>query len=367
HMYGFLGYPLLQAADILIYRPAFVPVGEDQVAHVELTREVARRFNQFYKLAGKPVFPEPEALLTTSPKLLGSDKRKMSKSYGNTILLSDDAATVEEKIKNSVTDRPKLTDKGSPDRCPVGNLHQIFSDRERLEYITRGCTNATITCVECKALAVQSVNVHLEPIRQRRRDLVQHPERLQAIIQHGAQKAARAAEDTMRSAREAVGVLAITATGKVGVQTETAGPMRIPESAATAGSDQERSDMVIDAWAGRVSKTHPFRKDRPRTFITRMGRKVGIHTGQETQPGEWEFSFADRPLNVVVLLAEDRDRYLHDYILPPKFLQEYWKKFQRRNDLVEIAAKKTGKDISLLVDGNSLPIQQYEADYAALE
>src|SRR5215472_3083471 len=279
HMYGFLGYPLLQAADILIYRPAFVPVGEDQVAHVELTREVARRFNQFYKSArGGPVFPEPEALLTPSPKLLGTDKRKMSKSYGNTILLSDDAATVEEKIKNSVTDRPKLSDKGSPDRCPVGNLHQIFSDRERLEYITRGCTNATITCVECKALAIQSVNAHLEPIRQRRRNLVQHPERLQAIIQHGAQKAARAAEDTMRSAREAVGVLAITATGNVGVQTETAGPMRIPESAATAGSEQERSDMVIDAWVGRVSKTHPLRKDRPRTFITRKGRKVGIHT-----------------------------------------------------------------------------------------
>src|SRR5215471_9198442 len=112
HMYGFLGYPLLQAADILMYRPAFVPVGEDQAAHVELTREVARRFNQFYKLGGKPVFPEPQVLLTPSPKLLGTDRRKMSKSYGNSILLSDEAAVVEEKIKNSVTDRPKLSDRG---------------------------------------------------------------------------------------------------------------------------------------------------------------------------------------------------------------------------------------------------------------
>src|SRR6516225_1413618 len=197
HMYGFLGYPLLQAADILIYRANFVPVGEDQAAHVELTREVARRFNNFYNLEGRPVFPEPDVLLTPSPKLLGTDKRKMSKSYGNAILLSDTAAAVEEKIKNSVTDRPALSDRGSPERCPVGNLHQIFSDRERLEYITRGCTTAGITCVECKALAVDSVNAHLDPIRERRQQLAQHPERLREIIQQGAQKAAKVAEDTM--------------------------------------------------------------------------------------------------------------------------------------------------------------------------
>src|SRR5262250_93967 len=110
--YGFLGYPVLQAADILIYRANFVPVGEDQVPHVELTREICRRFNSLYPGSGKPVFPEPEALLTPTPKLLGTDKRKMSKSYGNTILLSDDAATVAKKINDSVTDRPKLDDKG---------------------------------------------------------------------------------------------------------------------------------------------------------------------------------------------------------------------------------------------------------------
>src|SRR5260370_2681567 len=136
HMYGFLGYPLLQAADILIYRPRFVPVGEDQASHVELTREVARRFNKFYSLKGQPVFPEPETLLTPSPKLLGTDKRKMSKSYGNTILLSDDATKVEEKIKNSVTDRPKLTDRAEPNRCPLLNLHQILTPPERPASIT---------------------------------------------------------------------------------------------------------------------------------------------------------------------------------------------------------------------------------------
>src|SRR5215469_4663982 len=240
HMYGFLGYPLLQSADILIYRADFVPVGEDQAAHVELTREVARRFNNYYTFQGTPVFPEPEVLLTPSPKLLGTDKRKMSKSYGNTILLGDEADVVEEKIKNSVTDRPKLTDRGSPDRCPVGNLHQIFSDRERLEYITRGCTQATITCVECKALAVESVNAHLEPIRQRRRQLSQHPERLHTIIQSGAQKAAKAAEETMEAARKAVGLLGITAVRKIAAgQGAGISVLKIPEAAAQAATEQE--------------------------------------------------------------------------------------------------------------------------------
>jgi tryptophanyl-tRNA synthetase len=367
HMYGFLGYPLLQAADILIYRADFVPVGEDQAAHVELTREVARRFNQSYAKKGKPIFPEPQVLLTRSPKLLGMDKRKMSKSYGNDILLSDDARKVEEKIKNSVTDRPKLSDKGSPDRCPVGNLHQIFSDPERLAYITHGCTTATITCVECKALATQSVNAHLDPIRERRRQLAEHPERLQEIIQKGAQKAAQSAEETMVAAREAVGLLALSSRGKLRAEQGVGVTMRVPSSAASASSDQERRDIVIDAWVERVSKTHPLRKDRPRTFITRKGRKVGVHTARQSQPGEWEFSFADRPLNVVVLLAEDEKGYVHDYVLPPKVLQESWRQFERNGGSVEMRAKITPSGVSIQLAQSNLPIQQYEGNYAALE
>ena len=126
--YGFLGYPLLQAADILLYQPQFVPVGQDQVAHVELTREVARRFNQFYKLCEREVFPEPKALLTPSPKLPGTDGRKMSKSYTNTIELNDSEATVRAKLKTMVTDpaRVRRTDPGDMDKCPVGDLHQGF-------------------------------------------------------------------------------------------------------------------------------------------------------------------------------------------------------------------------------------------------
>ena len=128
--YGFLGYPVLQAADILIYKGDFVPVGEDQVPHVELTREIARRFNMFYNRQGKSVFPEPQPLLTPAAKLPGTDGRKMSKSYGNTIMLTDPEPVVRQKLKTMVTDpaRVRRTDPGNPDVCPVGDLHKIFSD-----------------------------------------------------------------------------------------------------------------------------------------------------------------------------------------------------------------------------------------------
>jgi tryptophanyl-tRNA synthetase len=366
HMYGFLGYPLLQSADILLYRPDFVPVGEDQVSHLELTREVARRFNQFYKFEGKPVFPEPQALLTRTPKLLGMDKRKMSKSYGNSILLSDEPSVVEEKIKHSVTDRPKLTDRGSPDRCPVGNLHQIFSDPARLAHITEGCTQATITCVECKALAIQSVNAHMGPILERRRELAQHPQRLHQIIEHGAEKAINAAEKTMAAAREAVGLLRIGAVEELVVKDEGAGLLRVPESIANAATDEERWALQTSDWLERVSTTYPLKKDRPRTFITRKGRKVGVYAAAENN-GTWKFLLEDRPINVLVLLAQDKDRFLHDYILPPKVLQESWKKFPRTTEGVEIALKKTGNGSVITVEETDMPIQQYQGDYSALQ
>src|SRR5215468_8743736 len=165
-------------------------------------------------------------MLTKTPKLLGMDKRKMSKSYGNSILLSDEPAVVEEKIKNSVTDRPKLSDKGSPDRCPVGNLHQIFSDPARLAHITEGCTQASITCVECKKLAVESVNAHLAPIQERRRGLAGNPARLMEIIRQGAEKAGKSAEETMIAVRDAVGLLKLSAVERLAAIDEGPGLLR---------------------------------------------------------------------------------------------------------------------------------------------
>ena len=366
HMYGFLGYPLLQAADILIYRPDFVPVGEDQAAHVELTREVARRFNHFYKFKGEPVFPEPQVLLTPSPKLLGTDKRKMSKSYGNSILLSEEAPQLAEKIKNSVTDRPKLTDRGSPDRCPVGNLHQIFSDPKTLAYITEGCTQATITCVECKRLAVASVEKHLAPIREKRRELAQQPERVRAIIEEGDQNAGQAAEETMVPAREAVGLLRASAVDRVIAAETRTDALRVPESITGAATEEERWEIRTTPWLEQVSKIHPLRKDRPRTFITRRGRKVGVAAASE-QGGMWKFRLSDRPLNVLVLLAQDENRYLHDFILPPKVVQEHWKQFEREDGNIVLSVRKEANGVSLSLENSAVPIQQYKGNYADLD
>jgi tryptophanyl-tRNA synthetase len=366
HMYGFLGYPLLQAADILVYRPEFVPVGEDQSAHIELTREVARRFNQFYKLNDKSVFPEPQTLLTPSPKLLGTDKRKMSKSYGNSILLSDEAAVVEQKIKSSVTDRPKLTDRGSPDRCPVGNLHQIFSDPERLAHITKGCTQATITCVECKALAVESVNAHLAPIRERRHALAQNPARLQETISHGAAKAIAAAEETMSAVRDAIGLLRLGAVQGLAAREDATAAIRVPESIANAKTNDEKWELQTSEWLDRVNKTHLLKKDRPRTFITRKGRKVGLYAAAE-ENGTWKFLLEDRPVNVLVLLAQDKDRYLHDYVLPPKVIQEHWKTFTRNDSGVQIVLKKLGNELVLVTQQTEIALHQYRGSYGALQ
>lgn len=366
HMYGFLGYPLLQAADILIYRAHFVPVGEDQSSHVELTREVARRFNNLYTGQGKPVFPEPDVLLTPSPKLLGMDKRKMSKSYGNAILLSEEASQVAEKIRNSVTDRPKLTDRGSPDRCPVGNLHQIFSDPKTLAHITEGCTQATITCVECKELAIRGVNTHLEPIRERRRQLTQHPEKLMQIIQQGDEKARHVAEETMVAVRECVGLLRVSDVAELAPREDYDPPLRIPETIVTAKSDEEKWEIGAGLWLERVSKTHPLRKDRPRTFISKRGRKVGVQTAAE-QDGLWKFRLNDRPLNVLVLLAQDKERYLHDFILPPRLVQDHWKQFEREDGNVVISVRRKAEGAVLVLGNRELPIQHFKANYADLE
>jgi len=202
--YGFLGYPLIMASDILIYQPQFVPVGNDQTAHVELTREVARRFNNFYKLDGKEVLPEPKVLLTPSPKLPGTDGRKMSKSYGNTILMTDAEPVVRQKLKTMVTDpaRIRRTDKGDPDKCPVGDLHKVFSSGETLAKVYEGCTTAGIGCIECKGWAADALVQILTPIQERRAGFT--PARVEEILADGSRRARVRAEQTMDEVRAAM-------------------------------------------------------------------------------------------------------------------------------------------------------------------
>jgi tryptophanyl-tRNA synthetase len=204
--YGFLGYPVLQAADILVYKGNLVPVGEDQVPHVELTREIARRFTLFYSRQGNPVFPEPQPLLTPAAKLPGTDGRKMSKSYGNTILLTDPEPLVRQKLKTMVTDpaRVRRTDPGNPDVCPVGDLHKIFSDREINAKVEAGCRSAGIGCIECKSWAADSLVGILQPMQERRRKYEENPRLAWDILEAGSERARKIASSTMNEVREAM-------------------------------------------------------------------------------------------------------------------------------------------------------------------
>jgi tryptophanyl-tRNA synthetase len=211
--YGFLGYPVLMASDILLYQPDFVPVGQDQQAHVELTREVARRFNQFYKLGGKEVLPEPKVLLTPSPKLPGTDGRKMSKSYGNTIQMTDAEDVVRQKLKTMVTDpaRVRRTDAGDPDKCPVGDLHKVFSTPETMAKVYDGCRTAGIGCIECKGWVADNLVQVLKPIQERRAGFSEA--QVKEILKDGSNHARARAEETMRQVRA---VMQMTLSGENG-------------------------------------------------------------------------------------------------------------------------------------------------------
>jgi len=198
--YGFLGYPLLQAADILLYKADAVPVGKDQVPHIELTREVARRFNALYG----EIFPEPEALLTQFPAIPGTDGRKMSKSYGNDIRLADSEEETSKKIKKMITDPQKIRrgDPGRPDICPVFGLHQVYNPD--YEEVRKECTSGALGCVDCKVNLAMKLNASLKPLRDRRKELVNNKKYVINILDRGANEARERAEATMNEVRKAM-------------------------------------------------------------------------------------------------------------------------------------------------------------------
>jgi tryptophanyl-tRNA synthetase len=272
--YGFLGYPLLQSADILLYRPMYIPVGEDQVAHVEITREIARRFNYLYgrepdfeakaeravknlgakKAAlyrdlrrnyqergeeqslgrarallegnsrltladrerllgylegtGRTILPEPEALLTATPKVSGLDGRKMSKSYGNTIGLREDPDAVAAKLRTMQTDpaRMRRTDPGDPDKCPVWDLHKLYSSEETRRWASEGCRSAGIGCIECKKPLIDRVVEEVTAMRQRGREFEENPDLVRGLIAEGCEKARAVAGQTLDDVKQAMGL-----------------------------------------------------------------------------------------------------------------------------------------------------------------
>lgn len=200
--FGFLGYPVLMAADIILYKATRVPVGHDQLPHLEVTREITRRFNHLYG----NVFPEPEALLTETPKLLGLDGRKMSKSYGNSIYLSDSAEETSKKVLSMMTDpaRVRRNDPGDPDICVAFNLHRIYVPQHKLDEIIPACKGATIGCVDCKKILVGCMNERLAPFRSKREELAAKPQFVDEILSDGSRRASQISDSVMAEVRSAL-------------------------------------------------------------------------------------------------------------------------------------------------------------------
>ncbi len=203
--YGRLGYPVLQSADVLLYRPRFVPVGEDQLSHLELTREIARRFNRTYKTR---VFPIPKPLLTDFPKVPGTDGRKMSKSYGNTILIGEDRETLEKKIRRMYTDPQKIrkTDPGRPEICPVFQLHRMVTPEGEQQTIAEDCRAGALGCVVCKGMLAERMEAFMAPLRERRLALERERDTVWDRLREGTRKARALAQETMRQVRAAMGM-----------------------------------------------------------------------------------------------------------------------------------------------------------------
>jgi tryptophanyl-tRNA synthetase len=202
--YGFLGYPVLQAADILMYKGNYVPVGKDQLPHLEITREIARRFNYLYH----ETFPPPEALLTQAPNVGGIDGRKMSKSYNNAIFISDPPEVIAAKIEQMITDpqRGYRKDPGNPDVCGLFPYHRIYTEPEVVVKINKECRQAGIGCRECKRMLIQRIQQYLAPIQERREYYLTHPAEVEEIIQGGTGRAREVARHTMAEVRAAMGM-----------------------------------------------------------------------------------------------------------------------------------------------------------------
>ena len=412
--YGFLGYPLLQSADILVYQPQFVPVGQDQVAHVEITREIARRFNFLYGTPGthsvirsesgeslvltsntwggvgithspinlretKELLPEPQVLLTPSPKLPGTDGRKMSKSYGNSILLSELGGDVHVKLQSMSNggQRPTQHDPGDPDICPVGDMHRVFSAPMILNRITQGCRAAEIRCDECKFMAANSINQHLQPIRNKREELEAHPQRVWDALDSGAVRAEARADQTMQAIR------AVT-----GLSRDRSG-VRLNQSALKPDDRKNIRDLsnfkdwwnLEDAFLNRnlreywrkdiVPTDAALKQDSEGVWLTRNNRRV-FATAAIQQPGsnEWHFSVKPKSYEILVLLCWGLDFLLRDFVIPQKLYLNPWTAGKRASGgktLINFWVYRDGDQFHLqFADSAPILISETEASYGLI-
>lgn len=394
---GFLGYPVLQSADILIYRANYVPVGQDQVAHIEITREIARRFNSLYHPLGKaaryassvgsslpvpasvsdPLFPEPEALLTPVPKLPGLDGRKMSKSYGNAVFLSDSGSVVEQKLQTMMNDpaRTRIENPGEPDICPVGDVHKVFSSADTISDVYRGCRGASIACTECKGWAASSINSFLEPIRSKRSELESRPQEVWAKIVEGGDKAARVAEETLRIVRKAM---------NLGRQLDVSLQAALTrwEDAELSLSPVERTPYLsanvrrVEKWEAKVKPHLKLTYDKHNTYISPVKKqRVGVISaaaGEECKDEYWFYPY-DRTYEILVFLAHDEFGTIQEFVVPAKVFQPFWKRLQRRyitnsHPGVLIRAKEaSGRFFLLDPENREIDISEYRQQYSLIQ
>jgi tryptophanyl-tRNA synthetase len=427
--YGFLGYPLLQSADILLYTPHYVPVGQDQVAHVEITREIARRFNFLYGTKGtksaiyssehigelgsasafqklgdsivhskmsqedvdssanpedlfsiKPILPEPQVLLTPSPKLPGIDGRKMSKSYGNTIGMADPASVVMQKALSMSNggQRPTQSDPGDPEICPVGDLHRIFSEPVVDAHIRKGCVSASIRCDECKNLLGASIARHTQPIFNRRRELESNPDYVWSILDQGAERARERAEQTMREVR------AVT-----GLSRDRSG-VRLVDPMFGSGAKRDLHDLTTfrDWWdlepalLTRNLREHWLKDVVPHDIVLKQesdgvlltwNAKRVLLAAATQLPGDeaWTFSVKPKSYEILVLLCWDEAFRLHDFVIPQKLYVGPWtvaKKAAGKESLVFSVAREEGKYTLHLphADVQGIDVTETEARYRIL-
>jgi tryptophanyl-tRNA synthetase len=401
--YGFLGYPLLQSADILLYKPRYVPVGQDQVAHVELTREVARRFNSSYgpkrivpgiygPTAGPFTFPveedtdqpqilpEPEVLLTPSPKLPGTDGRKMSKSYGNSILMTDPFPVVMQKAMSMSNggQRPTQYVAGNPEICPVGDLHRIFSTPEVDAHIRKGCTTATIRCDECKNLLGISISQHTQPIFNRRMELESNPDRVWDALDEGARRASKTAEATMKELRKSTGL----SRDRSGVR--VAGAVRSLDSVTDARNLAEFSAWwnlaavvlirnLREHWRKAIVPVDAaLKQDTEGVWLTRNNRRVFVTAATQNGSDEaWIFSVKPKSYELLILLCWGQDFVLHDFIIPQKLFLGEWiaskKRAEKEKHNIEFSVSYSqGKYVLNLPHFAPIDITDTESGYSII-
>jgi tryptophanyl-tRNA synthetase len=397
--YGFLGYPLLQSADILLYRPDFVPVGADQVAHVELTREVARKFNQLYSpkrivpgiqrhgvtahIETEPdperlLLPEPQVLLTASPKLPGLDGRKMSKSYGNAIYLADPPALVLQKMHGMTNggQRPTQKDPGNPEICPVGDLHRIFSKPEIDQQIRHRCVTASIRCDECKYMAGTSIIEIIRPIQTRREDLENRPDTIWEVLENGSRRAETTANIVMRELRSVTGLsrdMSGIRAGRSPLHPEILNDFRdLSAHRDWVGIEPSvLSRNLREIWRRDILPTETLLKPESESvWLTHNNRRVAVAAAMQNGTDEaWIFALKAKSYEVLVLLCWDSALRIHDFVIPQKMYLTPWvaaKKAAGKNDLVFSVTHKEGQYWMHLPHAEPIDITGTEQAYGIL-